>query len=185
MKERKTLFVNLFGSPSSDKSHTAARLYGNCREWEAELVREYAKDLVWEGRTVEFEDQMTIIGKQIKRCNAVNGKVDVVFTGSPILLGAEYSKDYLLCETIKQAHDKYWSINFFLKRAKPYNPNGRFQTEEESNQIAEEIKQMLTKYEIPFIELDADGTQDEKIMWYVNKWLKTAHSSGCENSLGE
>lgn len=165
---KKTLIVNLFGSPSSDKSHTAARLYGNCRKYEAELVREYAKDLVWEGRQVEFEDQMTIIGKQIKRINAVNGKVEVVFTDSPILLGAEYSKDYLLAQNIKAVHDKYWNLNIFLNRCKPYNPNGRFQTEEESNQIAVEVKQMLNDFKVPYYEYDADGTQDEKILKLVD-----------------
>ena len=171
--KKKTLIVNLFGSPGTGKSHTAARLYGNCHEFEAELVREYAKDLVWEKRAVEFEDQMTVIGKQIKRINAVNGQVDVVFTDSPILLGAYYGKDMVLKQAIKNVHDRYWNLNIYLTRCKPYNPNGRFQTEEESNEIAVKIKNMLDDMDVTYIEMKADGTEDEKIMDFVRNYIKT------------
>lgn len=170
---KKTLIVNLIGSPGTGKSHCAARLYGNCHEFEAELVREYAKDLVWEKRSVEFEDQMTICGKQIKRINAVNGQVDVIFTDSPILLGAYYSHDKLFGQKLKEIHNKYWNLNIFLHRVKPYNPNGRFQTEEESNQIAIELKQLLDDMDITYIEMNADGTEDDKIMGFVRNYIKT------------
>lgn len=169
---KKTLVVNLFGGPGTGKSHCAARLYGHCNNWDAELVREYAKDLVWEERTVEFEDQLTIIGKQLKRLNAVKGKVDVVFTDSPILLGAIYDKAGTLTETFKTAHDKYWNLNIFLRRTKAYNPNGRFQTEEEAKNLDTAIKAMLDKYDVTYIELDCDGTEDAQIMRYVNLWLE-------------
>jgi hypothetical protein len=54
--------------------------------------------------------------------------------------------------------NKFNNINFFLNRVKPYNSNGRNQTEQESNKIAEQIKKSLVENEILFLEETGDMT---------------------------
>lgn len=169
---KNTLVVNLFGGPGTGKSHMAARLYGNCDEYEAELVREYAKDLVWENRTIEFSEQLCVIGKQIKRVNAVYGKVDVIFTDSPILLGAYYGKNEELSKQLLDIHSRYNNLNIFLRRVKKYNPNGRFQTEEEADKISCSVRDMLVDYNVAHIVLDATKEADAQVMRLVQQWFK-------------
>ena len=44
---------------------------------------------------------------------------------------------------IMEEYNKYDNMLYFVKRVKPYNPKGRFQTEEESDKIAEELNAMF------------------------------------------
>ena len=44
---------------------------------------------------------------------------------------------------IMEEYNKYDNMLYFVKRVKPYNPQGRFQTEEESDKIAEELNAMF------------------------------------------
>jgi hypothetical protein len=44
--------------------------------------------------------------------------------------------------------------NYFINRKKPYNPNGRNQTESESDEIAEELANILYNYCIDFQVVD-------------------------------
>ena len=61
-----------------------------------------------------------------------------------------------------------------MLRDKPYNPIGRFQTEEESNALAQPMKDMLNKYNVNYIE--RKGNQNdydfivEDIIRRINKW---------------
>lgn len=48
------------------------------------------------------------------------------------------------------------SVNYFLNRVKPYNPSGRFQTEEESDQVSIGVKSLLDKYNISYKECSDD-----------------------------
>ena len=69
----KPLVINLYGGPGTGKSTTAAHVFAllKQRDVNAELVREYAKDIVWEGRTHllsgVFPYQLVIFSKQNKR----------------------------------------------------------------------------------------------------------------------
>ncbi|MCL2621956.1 MAG: ATP-binding protein, partial [Firmicutes bacterium] len=93
LNKKDTLVVNLYGGPGAGKSTNAAALFVELknRGINCELVREYAKDLVWEERSVEFYDQFTVLGKQVKRVNALIGKVDIIITDSPIILSCHYN----------------------------------------------------------------------------------------------
>lgn len=48
----------------------------------------------------------------------------------------------------------YNNLNYFINRKKPYNPNGRNQTESESDEIAEELSSILYDYCIDFQGVD-------------------------------
>jgi tRNA uridine 5-carbamoylmethylation protein Kti12 len=144
-----TLVVNLMGAPGAGKStgsayvFSALKLQGiNC-----ELVQEYAKDRVWQKDFEVFKNQFYVTGKQSLRVSRLKGNVDVVITDSPIIQGAFYARDksyYKSYEEVLLAiHNEYHNLNYYIIRDKPYNPEGRFQTELESDIVAKELRQMV------------------------------------------
>lgn len=59
------------------------------------------------------------------------------------------------------------SIDILLKRVKPYNPNGRNQTEDEAIEIDKTLKQMLTEQNVSFVEYDGNEIGYNKICNYI------------------
>lgn len=161
------MVVNLFGAPGSGKSTGAARIFSNLKMKgvNIELVTEYTKDKVWEENKAVFNDQLYIFGKQNFRLSRLKDKVDVVITDSPIFLSILYNKTYTntFNKLVKEVFDSYNNLNFFIKRDKPYCPIGRFQTEEESNNLSIFLKELLDSHKIEYVE--ANGNMED----YDNK----------------
>ncbi len=153
--------INLFGSPGTGKSTTAAGLFYlmKCADMEVELVTEYAKYLVWAERANMFEDQMYIFAKQNHKLSILKDKVDYAISDSPLLLSNLYGSDNTKYSFMQHVHDvfnSYDNINIFLNRTKKYNPNGRNQTEEESDELSIKLKKYLIRHNFSFIELSGD-----------------------------
>ena len=151
---RKTIVINLFSGPGAGKSTFCASIFAQLKwkEVECEMALEYAKDRVWEGSNNVLKNQLYVFGKQQHRMYRLNGKVDVIVTDSPLLNSIIYDahNDYDLRRVILNEHRKYENMNFFIDRAKKYNPKGRLQTEEGAKVIDLEIKEMLDQYNIPY-----------------------------------
>ena len=152
------ILVNLFGAPGAGKSTGAAYIFSQLkmRGINAELVTEFAKDKVWEGSKAVFDNQAYIFGKQYFRISRCADQVDVIVTDSPLLLSILYNNDEVLGDpfnaedlggtfdaVVRKVAKKYNSKNYYLKRVKDYNPSGRFQTEEESDKLATELRHLL------------------------------------------
>ena len=154
---KNTLVVNIFGAPGAGKSTGAAYIFSKLKMLgiDAELVTEFAKDKVWEQNPTPFLNQMYMFGKQSYRIARCAGKVDVIITDSPLPLSIHYNKDPRLTEnfnkTVMDVFNSYNNICYFLNRVKPYNPNGRNQTAEESDEMSSQIFEMCTKYGIDLI----------------------------------
>ena len=144
---KNTLIVNLFAGAGAGKSTFAASLFAELKKMgiDCELVTEYVKDCVWEERKEVFNHQFYITGKQYYRIARVIGKVDVIITDSPLLLGAVYDVDHN--ENFKKylldIHNSWNNFNIFLRRGKDYNPNGRNQTQDEAIEYDNKILKML------------------------------------------
>ena len=141
---KNTILVNLFAAPGSGKSTMTAGIFEKLK-WQGvdcEMALEFAKDLVWECRDETFKDQNYIFAKQLHRIFRLNGKVDVVITDSPLLFSIFYDEinGKLLPISFRKyaldCHCMFNNLNYFIEREKPYNPNGRNQSEEESIKIA-------------------------------------------------
>jgi hypothetical protein len=149
----KTKVINLFAGPGAGKSTTAAAVFAELkrRGYNAELVTEFAKDLVWEERDATFRNQIYIFAKQWHRIHRLLGKVDVIVTDSPILLSIYYDQkrtpylDMLVESQFRQLD----SLNFFIERTKQYNQSGRFQDESGAKLADAGIEDMLQLLHIP------------------------------------
>ena len=136
---------------------------------DAEYVTEFAKDKVWEGSKEAFKCQFYITGKQAFRISRCFGKVDVIVTDSPIRLGKIYAdmigRTQLGLACIEEA-DQYngHTIDIFLERTKPYNPNGRNQSEMESREIDNIIKNMLDQQGVHYEIMSGDQSGYDRIV---------------------
>ena len=152
----KTIIVNLFGAPGAGKSTGAAYIFSKIKMAgvNAELVTEFAKDKVWEESKEVFNNQIYIFGKQSFKISRVMNKVDVIITDSPIILSSFYNSDETIQEEldalVMKTFNSYNNMNYFIKRVKPYQEKGRFQTEAESDQIADEVSTLLDEKEVDY-----------------------------------
>ena len=174
------ILVNLFGAPGAGKSTGAAYIFSQLkmRGVNAELVTEFAKDKVWEESKAVFNNQAYIFGKQYFRISRCADKVDVVITDSPLLLSLVYNNDPVLGEefneVVRKVMNSYDCRNFYLVRTKDYNPVGRFQTESESDAIADEIQALLEKEKINYLISAGDKDGYDWIVAQIMKDLEGA-----------
>lgn len=147
---RDTLLVNLYAGPGAGKSTAAAYVFSRLKMMgvNAELVTEYAKDKVWEKCDTAFKCQLYVNAKQVFRLSRVNGKVDVMITDSPLLLGAIYSNEKHVIDAAIGEDRKYTNrLDFFIGRnpKRAYVQAGRHQNFDEAVQLDTEIKTLLEK----------------------------------------
>lgn len=165
-----TLIVNLYGGPGTGKSTGAAYIFSKLKMAgvDAEYVTEFAKDKVWEGSQEAFKCQFYITGKQAFRISRCYGKVEVIVTDSPIMLGKIYAdrigRPALGMACVEEAK-RYTanSANVMLNRVKAYNPNGRNQTETEARLIDDDIRNMLRENDMSYIEVNGDKEGYDKV----------------------
>ena len=156
MKHRR--IICLWGGPGVGKSTTAAELFALMKKdhKNVELVREYVKSWVWEGRNIQPGDQSYFAAKQARHERILFDRIDYIITDSPLWLCTHYERAMeprpSVAEVVVQKQINYAAkkgfkyIHFFLERSAPYDPEGRFQTEEEALQIDEDLKALL-RYE--------------------------------------
>lgn len=173
------LIINLFGAPGAGKSTGAAYIFSQLKMAgiDAELVTEFVKDKVWEESKEVFNNQAYIFGKQFFKISRCAEKVDVIITDSPLPLSILYNNCEKLTEnfnnTVLDVFNSYESLNYLIIRNKPYNPNGRFQTEEESNKVYRDLKNLLNTYSIPYQEITGDMSGYDLIVKQIKQYLES------------
>ena len=175
---KKPLVVNLTGSPGAGKSTGAAKIFSELKMLgiNCELVGEVAKDVTWEHNTTALSCQEYIFGKQSYRLARCRNDVDVIVTDSPLPLTIIYTHDKAikkpLTDLVMAVFNTYDNVNFFINRTKPYNPKGRNQTAEESDNISSEIKELYKDLNIPYIEINGDSEGYSEIVNFIINKLK-------------
>ena len=160
-----TVLINLFGASSSGKSTLMADLFSEMklRGILVEMCTEWVKKWAWEGYIPSQYDQFYIIGKEIKQQARLFNKVDYIISDSPVYISSFYKYYHSGIDNLTQTVREFYKMakedgiivkNFFLTRNKPYEPKGRYQTEEESNAIAEKLLLYLDMNDIKFEMLD-------------------------------
>lgn len=148
---KKTLVVNLFAGPGAGKTTCAWLIAGELKKKNlvVEYVPEYAKELVWDGKldllNGSYAHQMQVSTEQNHRVERLLGKVDVVVTDSPVLLGAEYAKERPgeVAVWCMQQHKSHHNFNLFIQRGQHYEKEGRTQDLAESRAIDKAIRTTL------------------------------------------
>jgi hypothetical protein len=172
----KTTCINLFGGPGSGKSTLAAGIFSEMKSLgiSTELVGEYVKKWAWQGRPVRPIDQIYILGKQAQAEASLYGKVDFIVTDSPILLSGAYAMlqpdgkcDYVSDAALGfvRAHsDEVKHINLFLRRNKPYDTRGRYESESEAQQRDLHIRNYLNTWGIPYSDRFDSASTPQQIL---------------------
>lgn len=175
--QEKLPVINLFGGPGCSKSTTMAMTFGTLKRKgiNCEMAPEWIKWSVWEGRSAVFQSQGYILEKQNWMLHRLRGKVEVAISDSPLILCAAYAEIFNLgvygsinwkhhCLSIFNTYDNF---NVYIKRNKPYNPNGRNQSQEQAIEVDKVVFRLLNELEIPFHVLDDnDNIQNEIIELY-------------------
>lgn len=149
------IVCNIFGGPGAGKSTLAADLFVRLKRLgkNVELVTEYAKDMVWEGRDSILQDQLYVVAKQNRRLDRLRGKVDIAITDSPILLCSVYSDasphPASFKRLVKQVWDTYDNQSLLLHRPPTYSDVGRMQDLEGAKELDTKIKLMLSNLDVP------------------------------------
>lgn len=179
-KMRKTVIVNLYGAPGAGKSTGSAYIFGQLKmnNISVELVREFVKDKIYEKSEGVFNDQVYILGKQHFRQTNVKGNVDVIITDCPLIVQAYYTDKYKFpyADELRQLVLKLYSlednINYFVNRDKPYNPDGRFQTEADSDSISDNLKEYLDNLDIEYKEINGNITDYDSVVADIIKIVR-------------
>jgi hypothetical protein len=178
-----TNIINFYGGPGAGKSTSAAYFYYLLKVagTNVELVREYVKDWAWDNRKISTYDQIYFLGKQVRRESMLYDKVNWIVTDSPIMMNLYYAHKYCtptLAEGVRASvlsyyrqalEDGHKHIHILLHRNKPYLSEGRYQTEEEAQEIDQGVKQVLNGLKIPFIESTPDEKELHKIYEQIFK----------------
>lgn len=184
---RDTIVINLMGGPGVGKSTFATKLFVMMKQkgLSCEYVDEFAKGLVWENRNFALQDQLYILGNQNHNLNRVNGKVNVIITDSPILLSMYYNRNNpkasqfdfnIFDKLVLDCYSHYKNIVLFLKRNFDYSKEGRRETEEQSIQANEKIKNLLDKQNIKYKEIYGSDENAQKIVNYMEKYFAKKNS---------
>lgn len=152
----KTIVINLFGEPSAGKSTAAMDITSRLKRKgiNAEYVSEFAKDKVYENNGEVFKHQEYLFGKQSFKMGRVRDKVQVMVVDSPLILCIIYNNDYILGEdfnkTVLNVFNSYENRNYLLTRKHLYENEGRFQNEEEAEEVRNTIISKLQELNIPY-----------------------------------
>lgn len=153
---RKTVVVNLFAGPGAGKTTCAWEIASELKKRgiEAEYVSEYAKEFVWDGRTDildgSLEHQEMLFTEQAHRINRLIGKVDVVVTDSPTLLGLLYLKEPNSDFEAQVLRDfnGHKNFNLFINRGQVFQQAGRIHNAAESKAIDKRVQDFLQAHQI-------------------------------------
>lgn len=152
----KSKFINLFAGPGAGKSTTAAGVFYELktRGYNAELVPEFAKDLVWEGRIETLSRQVYVTARQYHMIEKLKDKAEFIVTDSPVLLGSVYADGHPYCytDTLVWCHHRTSTpgLNFFIDRSDSFSDIGRVHNEERSRRLDEEIRILLEENDISY-----------------------------------
>jgi len=184
--------INIFGGPGTGKSTTASGLFYQMKNenYKVEYIQEFAKELTFAKDTTRISDQLLILGEQHHRLFRLKHQVDYVIHDSPFVMGLTYAKDDTFLpqkefkELILKLFFNYKNINIFLERnidEHGYQEYGRKQTLEESINKDNEIKQMLSDNDIPYIVIRIDKNTVDNIKEEIKKINQQVDSVATSN----
>lgn len=171
---KNTIVINIAGGPGTGKTTVAAKVFSQLKAmgYDVENVSEFAKELVWEGRSEAFNDRLYMHGEQNHRLMQMNGKLDYIITDSPLFLTSVYNSYYLKDKFPKSYNDMidlatietfklYNNRVYLLERETSYNVVGRRENQNEANDIDKGIREYLINYNIEYKTIPLENALQE------------------------
>lgn len=172
------LIVNFFGGPGAGKSSMGLGVTSKCK-WrgvEAEYVPEVPKDYVYEESWNVLENQLKLLGEQWQRVFRLVKHRKIIITDSPVIIQTLYNKKYQeeFDAMVKALHNTYPSMNYLLRRCKKYDPQGRYQTEDEAKALDQVALKQLIKFGVPYKIIDGIEANEELVYQDILKYMARA-----------
>ncbi len=177
---KKTYIINVIGGPGIGKTTMTALIFAQLKieGFVCEYVQEYAKKLVWIKDFDTLNNQYYVSKHQYELFDQINGHVDFIITDGPLIHGLYYNK-YNKDNTsnmdkvekyILECISKFNNINIVLEREdRPYEIDGRIQTEEEARDIDFVLKHIMKINNIEYTSFPARTDQIDKIVESIIK----------------
>lgn len=178
-----THYINFLGSPGAGKSLMSALVYVELkkRHETAEIVSEYAKQLIYMEDYEMLNNQWIVSYNQYKMLKRMEGKVDYVCCDSPLVLGLFYNEYHsanvcdksktkqMILSKISELEKNNGNTYIFLERntSLPFEKYGRIHTEQEAGVIECEMKKMLKTLDIPYFSVKSDVNKIDEILNYI------------------
>lgn len=144
-----TTIINFFGTPSSGKTTLAANFFSYLKKknYSVDMTREFARELIYEGRLYDLADQVYVMSEHWRRIRTLIGKVKYIICDSPILLSAVYASPTEVAPITTLAairHNQHQSINFLLKPPEfVVRDGGRIHDEKNTKELFSKIVMVL------------------------------------------
>lgn len=170
------LLINFFGGPGAGKSSMGLGVTSKCK-WrgvEAEYVPEAPKDYIYEESWNVLENQLKLLGEQWQRIYRLVKHRKIIITDSPVIIQTLYNKKYQeeFNAMVKALHQTYPSLNYLLRRCKPYDPAGRYQTEDEARALDKVSLQKLIQFGVPYKVIDGIEANEELVYQDILKYIE-------------
>ena len=170
---KKTKVINLYAGPGAGKTTTATKLFGYLKSnyIDCELIHEYVKEWVWEGKKILDTDQVLILANQHRKERLLYNKVEYIVTDSPMWLVAIYEKElssspYIamtIIDKFLKSSKNVEHLHVFLNRGFKYDPKGRNQSEEEAIELDNKIKNFLNYHNIKYVDITVKNGCEKEI----------------------
>ena len=176
-----TKILNFCGAAGAGKTVLSCLLFAELkiRGYKVEYVPEIAKNLVWTEQFDLLNNQHYVSTKQFDLLNAIYGKVDFIVTDGPLVHGIYYNRhnkdNFCNVEKVEKIildyMSKFENIYIHVTKGKfPYEQAGRLQTEEESNVISLQMKEILDSLNIPYLSIISSKAAVKDILAVVTKF---------------
>lgn len=179
--ENKTLtVVNFLGGPGTGKSTIAADVFSlmKRKNFKVEMLREIAKDHVWERANNIFREQDYIFAHQHRlQRRLVGHDIDYCILDSSMLFSLFYTPDDMPASFktfVRDVYDSYDNINIYLKRNPniPYISEGRNQDFVQAQQLDRDILQYMLNENIPFHDVQTSEHAGQEILQIIEQHKK-------------
>jgi hypothetical protein len=177
--------VNLFAAAGFGKSTLAEATSALLRRAgvSVELVREYSKELHWQGRLWTTE-QFLITAEQWRRQSELEGKVAVVITDSALPLGLLHAPATYRSQlgSVLEALTATWhQTHILLERAieNDYQSLGRDENEAQARETQKEVRELVRVWSKgDFTPLSMDEAAPAKLVTHILARLGPGGSQG-------
>jgi hypothetical protein len=175
------MIINFVAGPGVGKTTIAALVFGHLKVkgYKVEYVQEYAKNLVWQERYDDLNNQYLVSKKQYQSFKAVHDKVDYIVTDGSLLKDLYYNRynknNYSNVKMTEDAIMKYYrefdNLVIYLDRNNiPYEQEGRIQDETEAREIDKVLLEILSEKGIDYTVFPSSLDSVSEII----QWIETS-----------